>query len=310
MRHLLSLADLDQADFIELIERSCQFEQTPYPQPKLVGRSIGIEFRKTSTRTRTSFAVAVVRLGAHPMIYGPADLQTNTGESIEDTVKVLGGYLDALVIRTASGHHELVQMAQADCLPIVNAMSALEHPTQALSDFAMMKREFGALQDLRVVYVGEGNNTAVALALGASRIRGMNLELYLPPGFGLPSSVLKSVDQLSSQHGGQVRVAERPFDPQSGSKPVNVIYTTRWQTTGTNKSDHAWREKFAPYRVTAALLEQLATRAAPVFMHDLPAVRGEECDASVLDGPNSIAFEQARQKMFTAMAVIDWCVAA
>jgi ornithine carbamoyltransferase len=308
MKHLLSLADIDQADFIELIERSCKFAQAAPGQRRLLGRSVGIEFRKTSTRTRTSFAVAAVRLGAHPMIYGPADLQTNTGESIEDTTRVLSGYLDALVIRTAASQNEMLQMALVDRMPIINAMSAEEHPTQALSDFAMMKREFGALNGLHVVYAGEGNNTAVALALGASRIRGLRLQLHLPPGFGFSPQVLRSIDQLSSQHGGQVQVFDRPFDAQSGAGPVNVIYTTRWQTTGTSKADPLWREKFAPFRVTSALLEQLSKRSTPLFMHDLPAVRGEECDAAVLDGPSSIAFEQARQKLFTAMAVIDWCV--
>jgi ornithine carbamoyltransferase len=308
MKHLLSLADLAQTDFEELLERSCRFVQAPPTQRRLVGRSVGIEFRKTSTRTRTSFAVAAVRLGAHPMVYGPADLQTNTGESIEDTTRVLGGYLDALVIRTAAGQSEMARMAKIDRLPIINAMSAEEHPTQALSDFAMIKREFGTLKELTVVYCGEGNNTAAALALGASRIPGMSLQLHLPPGFGLSAQVMRSVDELSSRYGGKVRVLDRPFEARSAVAPVNVVYTTRWQTTGTSKSDELWREKFAPFRVTVAMMEQLTKRSTPVFMHDLPAARGEECDSAVLDGPGSIAFEQARQKLFTAMAVIDWCV--
>jgi len=307
MKHLLSLAEVDQADFQMLIERAARYAQTP-PPPRLAGRSIGIEFRKTSTRTRTSFAVASVRLGAHPMIYGPADLQTNTGESIEDTTRVLAGYLDALIIRTAASQTEMVRMAKIDRMPIINAMSAEEHPTQALSDFAMMRRELGPLETLNVVYMGEGNNTAVALALGASRIRGMSLQLHLPPGFGFSSQLLRAIDQLSSRYGGNVRVIEAPFEPRANTKPVHVLYTTRWQTTGTSKSDELWREKFAPYRVTTAMLESLSKQSTPVFMHDLPAVRGEECDSAVLEAPSSIAFEQSRQKLFTAMAIIDWCV--
>lgn len=304
MKHLLSLADLEQGDFDELLERACRFAQAPPEQRRLTGRSIGIEFRKTSTRTRTSFAVAAVRLGAHPMIYGPADLQTNTGESIEDSTRVLSSYVDALVIRTAARQSELQQMAAVDRMPIINAMSAEEHPTQALSDFAMMKREFGTLEGLHVVYSGEGNNTAVALALGASRIRGLHLQLHMPAGFGLSSEVLRDVDRLSSRYGGHVQVFDRPFEPRAAGKPVHVVYTTRWQTTGTSKSDPLWREKFAPFCVTVAML---GTSSA-LFMHDLPAVRGEDCESAVLDGPSSIAFEQARQKLFTAMAVIDWCV--
>lgn len=310
MNHLLSLWDIDQEVFGELIERSGRFAAGRQPDgQRLSGRSIGIEFRKTSTRTRTSFAVAAVRLGAHPMLYGPADLQTNTGESVEDTTRVLGGYLDALVIRTAANHEELVRMAGMNCLPIINAMSAEEHPTQGLSDLAMIKRHFHSFDGLRMVYMGEGNNTAVALALAVSRIAGMRLDLHLPAGFGFSSRVQRRIEELSGRYGGRVQVAERPFEYQPGEPPVDIVYATRWQTTGTSKSDQAWREKFAPYRVTSTLMEQLGRRSQVVFMHDLPAVRGEDCDTAVLEGPGSIAFEQARQKLFTAMAVIDWCVA-
>lgn len=307
MKHLLSVADIEQADFFELIDRSCQLVSR-IPEKTLEGKCVGIEFRKTSTRTRTSFSVAAVRLGAYPMIYGPSDLQTNTGESIEDTTRVLGGYLDALVIRTAAAHSELVRMAELERMPIVNAMTAEEHPTQAISDFAFLKREFGRFEGLKVVYMGEGNNTAVALAYAASRIEGLSAEFYCPAGFGLSSGVLKLVGELSRKYGGDVRVFDKPFSYESSARVPDVLYTTRWQTTGTSKADAAWREKFEPFRITESLVEKISHKHGVRFMHDLPAVRGEECETTVLEGDHSRAFQQAEQKLFTAMAVFEWCI--
>jgi ornithine carbamoyltransferase len=304
IKHLLSIAHIDQGDFLDLIERSVAFAaRRARTADRLAQRNIGIWFRKTSTRTRTSFIVATTRLGGFPVVFGPADLQTNTGESTEDTVRVLSEYLDALVVRTAADPRELQAMAALDRLSIVNAMTSDEHPTQAVSDLAMMTRRFGALNGLRVLYVGEGNNTAASLALAVSRIPGMTLALLTPDGYGLTAPLLARALELSREFGGEVSELHE-IPPSAG--PFDVVYTSRWQTTGTEKNDRVWRERFIPFRVSAALMDQLGDKNA-VFMHDLPAVRGEECDSSVLDGPQSIAFEQATQKLYTAMAVLDWC---
>jgi ornithine carbamoyltransferase len=305
-RHLLSIGDLDQAEFTDLIARAVAFASGHgSARQRLAGRSVGIYFRKPSTRTRTSFAVATVRLGGVPIMYGPADLQTNTGESTEDTVRVLSEYLDALVVRTAANPGELRTMASSGNLPIVNAMTADEHPTQAISDFAMMKRHFGRLEGLRVLYFGEGNNTAAALALAASRIAGIELVLLTPDGYGVEPPILARAAELSGELGGQVSEQHAVTEAEG---LFDVLYTTRWQTTGTEKDDLLWRERFAPLRVTTALMQRFGNGPSAVFMHDLPAVRGEDCDSAVLDGPQSIAFAQAAQKLYTAMAVLDWCV--
>ncbi len=197
-------------------------------------------------------------------------------------------------------------MAALSRMPIVNAMTADEHPTQAISDLAMMTRHFGALDGLRVLYVGEGNNTAASLALAISRVSGMSLELLTPAGYGLAPPIVERVCALSREHGGAV---VEHHDTVAAVGDFDVVYTTRWQTTGTEKADALWRERFAPFRVSAALMDRVGHRTT-VFMHDLPAVRGEDCDSEVLDGARSIAFEQARQKLFTAMAVLDWCIRA
>jgi ornithine carbamoyltransferase len=238
-------------------------------------------------------------------VYGPNDLQTNTGETAEDTARVLSGYLDAMVIRTAGDPRELEAMAAVGTMPIVNAMTADEHPTQAISDFAMLKRHFGSLEGIRLIYLGEGNNTAVALAFAASRANGFRAEFLTPLNYGLPSSVIEKSVELGRRFGGGV--SER-HDVPLELEPGDVIYTTRWQTTGTSKNDPDWRKKFVNFQVTSSLMERCSRDSQSVFMHDLPAVRGEDCDGSVLDGPRSIAFEQAQQKLYTAMAIYEWCV--
>ncbi len=308
MHHMLSLATVAQGDFLALIERARAFSLDPFPRnTPLAGRSVGLEFRKTSTRTRTSFAVAAVRLGAHPIIFGPADLQTNTGETLEDTVAVLSRYLDVLVLRTAGDPAELQRMAQQNTLPIVNAMTADEHPTQALSDISMLTRRFDSLGGLRLLYSGDGNNTAVALAYAISRTRGMVGDFRTPRNYGLPEPALQVARALGERYGGEITHSHAP--PSAGmDSGFDVVYTTRWQTTGTTKSDPQWRERFAPYAVHEELLTKVSRRGRrAVFMHDLPAVRGDECDAGVLDGADSICMDQAGHKLFTAMAVLEWC---
>ncbi|MGO7169634.1 ornithine carbamoyltransferase [Rhizobium leguminosarum] len=305
-KHLLSLADLTQSDFIWLIHRAAEIGDLGGPNSDLLAqRCVGVYFRKTSTRTRTSFAVAAVRLGALPLVYGPADLQTNTGESIEDTGRVLSRYLDAIVIRTAADHDEVVALAQASCIPIINAMTATEHPTQAISDFAMMKRQLGNLSGRRLIYVGEGNNTAVALAFAACRIEGFRIHLVTPEGYGLPDTAKSIATRLSAEYGGSY-VEQHEVSPDI--EPADVVYTSRWQTTGTTKADPDWRARFEPFRLTETLMARLSRSGDSVFMHDLPANREEDTESSVLDGPQSIALMQSEQKLYTAMAIYEWCV--
>jgi ornithine carbamoyltransferase len=305
-KHLLSLADLPESTFAYLVDRSAQIGDAGGLCSQLLKqRSIGIYFRKTSTRTRTSFAVAAVRMGASPLIYGPNDLQTNTGETIEDTGRVLSSYLDALVIRTAEDHREVEALANASTIPIINAMTDSEHPTQAISDFAMMKRQLGSLSGRRLVYVGEGNNTAVALTFAACRVKDFQICLFTPEGFGLPDAAKATATQLSRKYGGSfVEEHEIP----SAIVPADVVYTTRWQTTGTTKSDPDWRRKFEPFGVTQSMLTKFSGDRHAVFMHDLPANREEDAESVVLDGPRSIVFKQSQQKLYTAMAIYEWCI--
>lgn len=300
VRHLISIDDLTDSELHRVVERGADFSAgLATPIRPLGGLVAGIYFAKTSTRTRTAFSSGALRLGASLIAYGPGDLQLNTGETVEDTGRVLSGMLDVLVARTAGPEAELRGWAGQGRMAVVNAMSAEEHPTQALTDLTTLLRHFGRIEGLRVLYVGEGNNTAAALALALTRYAGVEFELRTPPGYGLGESLATRAAANAAVSGA--RFAER-HDMTALDGPYDVIYTTRWQTTGTSKPDPDWRDIFAPFQVNASLWES-SPRA--VFMHDLPAHRGEEVTADILDGPMSIAFAQATNKMHSAMAVLE-----
>lgn len=195
---------------------------------------------------------------------------------------------------------ELRAFASQQRMAVVNAMSAAEHPTQALADLTTLQGRFGRIEGLRVLYVGEGNNTASALTLALSRYRNTTLHLRTPPGYGVEQRFLDRAAVDAKSSGATV---DQRHD-MTGLPTVDVVYTTRWQTTGTAKADPDWRSVFAPFQVDEAVM---AGSPDAVFMHDLPAHRGDEVTAEVLDGPTSIAYEQAENKYHSARAVLEWC---
>jgi ornithine carbamoyltransferase len=301
MRHLISIDDLTDKELTRIVDRGAEFSAGRAGRPlPLDGQIVGVYFAKTSTRTRTAFSSGSLRLGASLISYGPGDLQLNTGETSEDTGRVLAGMLDILVARTAGSEAELRGWAAQQTMSVINAMSAEEHPTQALTDLTTLVGHFGRVAGLRILYAGEGNNTAAALALALTRFPGVEFEVRSPPGYGLSESILKRAQVQAERTGA--RLVER-HDMEELPGALDVIYTTRWQTTGTSKPDPNWRELFDPFQVTTEMWE---TSPEAVFMHDLPAHRGEEVQAEVLDGPRSIAFAQATNKMHSAMAVLEF----
>ncbi len=306
-RHLLSISDLESETLLSLVERSVAVAggrlQGWLP---LTGRVVGIYFRKTSTRTRTSFTVGAMKLGAQVISYGPNDLQIATGETVPDTARVLSNYLDALVIRTNESIDEMRQLTVQDRMSVVNAMSENEHPTQSLADLATLREHFGRLPGLHLLYMGEGNNSASAIALAVARVSGMRLTLVTPEGYGLPAGFIEEVQATAAHHGSEI---EQHHDLHRLPREVDAVYTTRWLTMGVRKADTDWIDRFRPYTVTQEIMAEVSKRdGSTVFLHDLPAMRGYEVVDEVLDGPQSIAFRQAYHKMTSAMAVLDWCL--
>lgn len=302
-RNLISLSDLSDEDIYQIIDRGLSYANGTVKNEHLLnGLIVGIYFRKTSTRTRTSFSSAALRLGAQIISYGPNDLQENTGETIKDTANVLSMMLDGIVARTAGSRREMEILGSHKSMAVINAMSEDEHPTQALADLTTMLQHFGNISGLRILYLGEGNNTATALTLSLPRFSGTELFLYTPPGYGIPKETMIKAEKYSASHGSFIKESHII---ENLPKDIDIIYTTRWQTTGTNKSNPNWREVFAPFKVSKELLDKYPNA---VFMHDLPAHRGEEVDSVVLDGIKSIAFKQAGNKLHSACAILEWCL--
>ncbi len=303
-RPFLSYRDLDGGDLAELLSLAVDVaaNRDDY-QGILSGHSVGLLFTKPSTRTRASFWRAATDLGANVVAFGPGELQLTTGESWSDTGRVLAQYLDAVVIRTNA---PIAEMRSLSCgLPAtVNAMSSCEHPTQALSDVITVTEHFGGICGRRLAYVGEGNNTAAALALLLSRVEGTQSDFYSPPGYGLSDDVMATAAQQARQSGAGFRVHDEiPAAPS----PADVVYTTRWLTMGVQR-DSDWLPAFEPFRVDKAVFEKFIDGDQTVFMHDLPAVRGQEVSGDVLDGPRSIALRQSYHKRTGAMTALLWAL--
>ncbi len=302
-RSVLSLLDLSPQEVLYLCRRAIRIKHARTDPQTLRGKTVGVYFPKTSTRTRTGFQVGAGRLGATTVFFGPNELQTNTGETLGDTARVFAGYLDVLVMRTNGPVDDMKVFAAHATLSVVNALSQEEHPTQGLTDLTTLLEHFNRLEGLDVLYCGEGNKSAAALAYGLSRIRGTRLTVAAPEGYGLQPDVLATAQALAAKHGATV---EQTHDIDAVPRGVDAVYTSRWQEMGVNKPDPDWRDRCAPFRVSQALMERVSKRGT-VFMHDLPAVREEDVESAVLDGPQSLAWVQAQHKMFSAMSVMEWC---
>ena len=300
MTGLITLAELSPQQLADRVGRACTlYEDRDAHDCPLAGRVAGILFLLTSTRTRTAFTTGAMRLGADVITYGPQDLQLNTGETIADTSRVFAAMLDLLVARISGPSTDLRELSANGQLTVVNALSADEHPTQAITDLAALQWHYGSLRGVRLLYVGDGNSTAVALARALATVQGAQAWFWCPPGHGVPSTVIRESQQVAAASGACiVEVSDRDELPPE----LDAVYTTQWQTTGTSKSDPCWREAFRPLHVDRQFLQRWPDA---VVMHDLPARRGEEISGEVLDGPRSIAWMQAAMKLPAAMAVLE-----
>ncbi|MFE0525147.1 ornithine carbamoyltransferase [Streptomyces sp. NPDC058954] len=303
MRNLISLADLRPEQLARIVARAVEFGRGDLEDRPLAGRQVGIYFRKSSTRTRTSFWSGATRLGADVITFGPDELQLSTGETVEDTSRVLGQYLDALVVRTNGDVEEMRRLGTSPDLAVVNALSLDEHPTQAIADLSTLTEHFGSLAGRHLLVVGEGNSSGAALALAGALVPELRVTLLCPEGYEVPKSTLDLVDELS---GGRHRVVQIT-DPDAVEGPVDAIYTSRWQTMGVPKADPDWLASFEGFRIDREFFDRYSGPDT-VFLHDLPAVRGQEVTDEILDGERSLAWRQAYHKMTAAMAVLEWCV--
>jgi len=297
---LFSLADVSEGRIHRLVQRSVElFEDRDDHLRPLANVIVGVLFTKTSTRTRTAFSAAALRLGGQILTFGPGELQLATGESLEDTARVFGRMLDILVIRTAGPVEQMRSISRYGRLPVINAMASEEHPSQGICDLATIKLYFGKVEMTKILYIGEGNNTSVGLLNGIVHYQGSELTLMTPPSYGIDEDVFDAARKRALTNGARIR---QVHSIEQLPDEVDVVYTTRWQTTGTTKDDAAWREEFRPFYVDDALMERWPNA---VFMHDLPAHRGDEVSTAVLEGTQTLAWTQAEMKLTSAMAILE-----
>jgi ornithine carbamoyltransferase len=299
MKDLLHTSDLNRADLRTLLGLAAKAKSDPLRwRHMLTGRCVVLYFAKPSTRTRISSEAAVAHLGGVPLTVGPAELQLGRGETIEDTAKVLASYASAIVVRTyADG--DVRRFAAASTVPVVNALTDRHHPLQAITDVFTLGEVFGDLRMRRIAYLGAGNNVAHSL-MQACALAGMDIAVATPPGYEPDSELVADAQKLAADAGGMVTLGH---DPVAAVRGACAVYTDVWLSMGDEQQTRIARlAALAPYRVTAELMALAAPDA--VFLHCLPAHRGEEVTAEVIDGPRSRVFQQAANREPVVRAVL------
>jgi ornithine carbamoyltransferase len=296
--HLLSLSGLDPAGLESLIALAAELKADPAVHAGVLGgRSVLLHFTKPSTRTRVSFEAAVARLGGHPIFAGPDQLQLGRGEPIADTARVISRYCAAIVIRTHA-HADVEEFAWWSSVPVVNALTDTHHPCQALADLLTLHEHFGSLAGLEVAYVGDGNNVAHSL-IEAGVLAGAHVRLACPEGYRPNADVIAWATAVAAETGGSVRVLDDPAEAVAGA---HAVYTDVFVSMGEEDVREAKLAVLGRYQVDETLMER--ARPDAVFMHCLPAHRGEEVTDAVLEGPQSVVFDQAENRLHTAAAVL------
>jgi ornithine carbamoyltransferase len=297
----LSLRDLTTEQAGAILDRADSLKADRLGVRSLAGKSIALVFQKPSLRTRTSFDVGVRELGGHAVYLGPDEIGLGKRESVPDVARVLSQYVHAIVARTFRQADQETLAAYA-AVPVINALSDFDHPCQGLADLQTMREHFGKLAGLRVGYVGDGNNTARMLLFAAGRV-GLRLVLATPAGYDCEPALVATADAEASRLGGSVRETR---DPREAAEGADVIYTDTWTSMGQESEAERRRAVFKDYRIDASLLK--LARSSAVVMHCLPAHRGEEITDDVMDGPQSIVFQQAQNRLHAQKAVLDWLV--
>ncbi|NUQ62113.1 MAG: ornithine carbamoyltransferase [Pirellulales bacterium] len=304
-RHFLTLEALGAEGIERVLARAVELSRlrgsADHPKP-LAGKSVALVMEKASTRTRVSFEVGIVELGGHPLALAGRDLQIGRGEPIEDTARVLSRYVHAIVHRTFA-HATLERLAAFAAVPVVNALSDSHHPCQLLADLAIVRREHGSLGGgLRVAWIGDGNNVARSLAIGCGKV-GMRMAMGTPEGYRFEDEFLDDLRRIVPEL--DLAVAA---DPAQAVRGAVAVYTDVWTSMGQEAESEQRRRDFAEYQVNAKLMSRAPKDA--IFMHCLPAHRGEEVTDEVIDGPQSVVVRQAGNRMHVQKGILAWMLAA
>jgi ornithine carbamoyltransferase len=299
MKDLLRTLDLGRDNLLRLLEASTKFKREPLSQHDLLrGESVVMYFSKPSTRTRISFAAAIARLGGTPVAVGLQELQLGRGETVEDTARVISSYSRAFVIRTFSDE-DVRRFASTATIPVINALTDGHHPCQSVADLLTLHEIWGRMEGRRVAFVGDGNNVAHSLMEGCALL-GVDIAVATPHGHEPDPAIVEEVRRTAAANRCTVLVTN---DPAEAVRNAGAVYTDVWVSMGVPETERDARlREFQPYQVDARLMKKAADGA--VFLHCLPAHRGEEVTAEVIDGPRSHVFPQAANRLPTEQAVL------
>ena len=296
-KNLLSMADLTGAEVMALIERAVEMKKEGRSR-SLEGKSLALVFELPSLRTRASFDIGMRQLGGHCVYLSPQEIGLGTREPVADVARVLSRYADGIVARTRR-HQTVVDLARYATCSVINGLSDGEHPCQVLADLLTMYEHRGRLKGLNIAYVGDGNNMAASLSLGAMLV-GANFVMATPESYLLPPEMVAKIEKLSAESGASFRVQTPPSEAVYG---VDVVYTDVWTSMGQEAESERRLRDFAGFQVDAELLSRAGSDA--IFMHPLPAHRGEEVADDAMEHPQSVVFDQAENRLHAQKAVLE-----
>jgi ornithine carbamoyltransferase len=297
-RHFLSLKDWSREEIEGLFDLAAGIKADPGAwSDSLKGRSLAMIFQKPSTRTRVSFEVGMFQLGGQALFLGANDIQLHRGETVGDTAAVLSRYVDGIMARVYA-HQDVLDLARQGTVPVINGLSDLLHPCQALADFFTLRERRGQVSGLKLAYIGDGNNVCHALMFGAVKL-GCPMSVGCPKGHE-PKLITKSATRDAQKLGSPV--PEVTHDPMAAVAGADIVYTDVWASMGQEAEREQRLATFQGYRVTPAMMA--AAKPEAVFMHCLPAHRGEEVDAAVIDGPQSAVFDEAENRLHVQKAIL------
>jgi ornithine carbamoyltransferase len=299
-RNFLTLADFTKEQLQQILHNAMSLKKQHKEgirNESLCGKTLAMIFEKPSTRTRTSFEVGMVQLGGHGMYLNSKDLQLGRGETIADTAKVLSQYVDGIMLRTYS-HHTVEEMAAHASVPVINGLTDMYHPCQTLADFLTIFELKGKLTSQKVVYVGDGNNVAHSFLIGAA-IMGMDFTVVCPPQLSPKDIVVEKAMMLAKENGAHISIEH---DVKKAVTDADIIYADVWTSMGDETGEITQKKLLQPYQVNEELWASVKEDCS--FMHCLPAHRGEEVTSTIIDGPHSVVFQQAGNRLHAQKALL------
>lgn len=299
-RDFISIHDFSRAEIAYILEVGAELKRLQkkgIPHPYLAGKTLGMIFQKSSTRTRVAFEVGMYQLGGHALFLSPRDIQLGRGESVPDTARVLSRMLDGIMIRTFA-HEEVLELAKWADIPVINGLTDLLHPTQVIGDLMTIKEHKGELKGLKCAYIGDGNNMAHSLLFGGAKV-GMDVVVAAPSGYEPDEKVLQLALADAKETGAKLGVVK---DPLAAAQDADIIYTDVWASMGQEEEAAEKEKQFLQYQVNSQLMS--VAKKDAIVLHCLPAKRGKEITDEVMDGPQSKVFDEAENRLHAHKAIM------